>query len=255
VPNQVLIVDDDELTCELIRDVLSMADIEACGLTNTAAAAQRLRQQKFDAVFLDSRMPSPDGLELTRQMRSSGLNRKSLVVMITGDREKNFMARAFEAGVNFVLFKPVDRQSLLRLLRVTQAPIDQERRRSARVNIQRKISLKYGNEHAEGTTVDMSTSGMLVKSARRFPIGSILQVVVELERGKPPLHSSARIVRLTGQECMGLEFESPAQADRDRLESFLVPHILQLQRNGETSEPDGAKGLAPERSRQLRRVS
>jgi CheY-like chemotaxis protein len=243
VPNKVLIVDDDEPTCEMIRDVLSMADVEACGLTNTAAAAQRLRQQKFDAVFLDSRMPSPDGLELTRQMRSSGMNRKTLVVMITGDREKNFMARAFEAGVNFVLFKPVDRRSLLRLLRVTQAPIDQERRRSARVNIQRKISLKYGNEHAEGTTMDMSTSGMLVKSARRFPIGSILQIVVELERGKPPLHSSGRIVRLMGQECMGIEFESPAQADRDRLESFLLPHILQLQRNGETSEPDGAKKI------------
>jgi CheY-like chemotaxis protein len=240
VPNKVLIVDDDEPTCELIREVLSMADVEACSLTNTAAAAQRLRQQRFDAIFLDSRMPSPDGLELTRQMRSSGLNRKSLVVMITGDREKNFMTRAFEAGVNFVLFKPVDRRSLLRLLRVTQAPIERERRRSARVTVQRRISLKYGNEHAEGTTIDMSTSGMLVKSGRRFPIGSTLQIVVELERGKPPLHSSARIVRLTGQDCMGVEFESPAKADTERLESFLLPYILQLQQNGQPYEPEAA---------------
>lgn len=240
MPNRVLIVDDDAPTCELIREVLSAADVEACSLTNTQTAAQRLRQQKFDAIFLDSRMPSPDGLELTREMRSSGLNKKSLVVMITGDREKDFMTRAFDAGVNFVLFKPVDRQSLLRLLRVTQAPIDRERRRSARVNIQRRISLKYGNEHSEGTTMDISTSGILVKSARRFPLGSILQIVVELERGKPPLHSSARIVRLTGQDCMGIEFESPTKADSDRLEAFLVPYILQLQQNGAPVGPLGA---------------
>ncbi len=181
VANRVLIVDDDPPTCELIRDVLSAAEIEACSLTNSSAAALRLRQQKFDAVFLDARMPSPDGLELTRQMRSSGLNKKSLVVMITGDREPQFMTRAFEVGVNFVLFKPVDRQALLRLLRVTQGPIDRERRRFIRVSIQRKVSMKYGQEHVQGTTIDMSVNGMLVKAARQIPMGSVLQIVLELD--------------------------------------------------------------------------
>jgi len=231
VTNRVLIVDDDPPTCELICDVLNAAEVEACSLTDSAAAALRLRQQKFDAVFLDSRMPSPDGLELTRQMRSSGLNKKSLVVMITGDREPQFMTRAFEVGVNFVLFKPVDRQALLRLLRVTQGPIDRERRRFVRVNLQRKVSLKYGQEHVQGTTIDMSASGMLVKAARRIPMGSVLQIVLELDREKPPLHGSARVVRLIGEDTMGLEFETASPADHERLQEFLLPHILQLQEN------------------------
>ncbi len=112
IANKVLIVDDDPPTCELIRDMLSAAGIEACSLTNSTAASLRLGREKFDAVFLDARMPSPDGLELTRQMRSSGLNKKSMVVMISGDREAQFMTRVFEAGVNFVLFKPwIDKRS------------------------------------------------------------------------------------------------------------------------------------------------
>jgi hypothetical protein len=168
-------------------------------------------------------------------MRSSGLNKKSLVVMITGDREPQFMTRAFEVGVNFILFKPVDRQALLRLLRVTQGPIDRERRRFVRVSVQRRVSMKYGQEHVQGTTIDMSASGMLVKAARRIPMGSVVQIVLELDRDKPPLHGSARVVRLIGEDTMGLELETTAPADHERLQEFLLPHILQLQENARAS--------------------
>jgi CheY-like chemotaxis protein len=235
VANRVLIVDDDPPTCELIREVLNAADVDAYSLTNSTAAALRLRQQKFDAVFLDSRMPSPDGIELTRQIRTSSLNKKSLVVMITGDREPQLITRAFEVGVNFVLFKPVDRQGLLRLLRVTQDPIDRERRRYTRVNLQRKVSLNYGREHTDAMTMDLSVNGMLVKSARQFPIGSALKIILELERGRPPLHGSARVTRLSGKDCMGLEFEDAAWGDGQRLQEFLLPHILHLQQETKAS--------------------
>ena len=82
---KVLVVDDDPLTCELIHEVLSSAEIEACGVTDSRKAAALLQQEKFDAAFLDARMPAPDGIELTRQIRASALNKKTLVVMITGD--------------------------------------------------------------------------------------------------------------------------------------------------------------------------
>jgi len=235
VANRVLIVDDDPPTCELIRDVLSAAEIEACGLTSSTIAALRLSQQRFDAVFLDARMPSPNGLELTRQMRRSGPNKKSVVVMITGDREPRFITRAFECGVTFILFKPVDRQSLSRLLRATQGLIDHERRRFTRVNVERKLSMKYGQDQTEGTTVDISAGGMLVKATRQFLIGSVVQIVLELDGGKAPLTGYARVTRHTGEDFMGLEFETVAPADSKRLQEFLLPHILQLQKNAEAS--------------------
>jgi YesN/AraC family two-component response regulator len=42
------------------------------------------------------------------------------------------MARAFQLGVNFFLFKPVDRPKLLRLVSVTQHSIEHEKRRFQR---------------------------------------------------------------------------------------------------------------------------
>jgi PleD family two-component response regulator len=224
---KVLVVDDDAPTCELIREVLNTADIEARSVTDSATAATRLREQHFDAVFLDARMPAPDGIELTRQMRASGLNKKSLVVMITGDREQQILKRAFEAGVNFVLFKPIDRQALLRLLRVTQGPIDRERRRYTRVKVTRKVSIRLGGECARGTTEDLSVNGMLAKMDRIFPVGSKVQVNLDFNTHEPPILASARVVRTVGNNAMGLELENVAAADSERLQEFLAFHILQ----------------------------
>jgi CheY-like chemotaxis protein len=226
--NKILVVDDDAPTCELITDVLLGADVQAFSLTDSSAAALRLQKEKFDAVFLDARMPQPDGIELTRQIRSSGLNVKTPVVMITGEGEQQFLTRAFEVGANFVLFKPVDRQALLRLLRVTQGPIDRERRRFTRVSVRCEVSIKLGQERVRGMTVDLSASGMLVQAGSRFPVGSRLDFTLNLGASKRSLQGSAYLVRLVGEDFMGLEFQSLPPAEAETLQEFLLPHILHL---------------------------
>lgn len=66
-----LIVDDEPLVCELIGKVLNSAGMEALTLTRSTEALDFLEDGKFDVVFLDLHMPSPDGIELARQMRTS----------------------------------------------------------------------------------------------------------------------------------------------------------------------------------------
>jgi len=45
-----------------------------------------LDEGKFDVVFLDLHMPSPDGIELARQMRGSRFNRTILIILISDDQ-------------------------------------------------------------------------------------------------------------------------------------------------------------------------
>ncbi len=59
---KVLVVDDDALNCELIRAILCSVGMDADSVTNSAEAAARLGREKFHAVFLDMRMPPPDGI-------------------------------------------------------------------------------------------------------------------------------------------------------------------------------------------------
>ena len=74
MPARILVVDDDPLNAELICKILRSAGIDASFLTSSTEAAARLKREKYHAVFLDMRMPTPDGAELARQIRVSHVN-------------------------------------------------------------------------------------------------------------------------------------------------------------------------------------
>jgi len=226
LPSQVLVVDDDPLTCELICEVLRSAGMDANSTTDSTAAASRLRKEKFHAVFLDMRMPSLDGIELARQIRASSANATTVIVMITGEEDRTLMGRAFEAGVQLFLFKPVERNKLLKLIRAAEGPIERERRRFTRVRLRCRASMESGKDRLEGTTLDLSLGGMLVQSHRVFPPGTLVTVGLELEAGTAPLRSHARVVRQVGTDSMGVQFENLGAKESRRLQEFLLPLIL-----------------------------
>lgn len=226
MPAQILVVDDDRPTCELICEILRSAGMEANSVTDSAEAAERLQREKFHAVFLDMRMPPPDGLELARQVRASRVNASTVIVMISGEQDRTLMRRAFEAGVEIFLFKPIERNRLLRLIRAAEGPIERERRRFTRVRLCCRVSMEAGNDRLAGTTLDLSLSGALVQSRHTFPLGTLITVSLEVEAGKAPLRSGARVVRIVGTDCMGIQLENLGPKESLRLQEFLLPLIL-----------------------------
>jgi CheY-like chemotaxis protein len=223
---QILVVDDHEPSCELISEILRSAGFEADSLTSSAEAAERLAKEKFHAVFLDMRMPPPDGLELARTVRASRVNASAVIVMITGEQDITLMKRAFDIGVQLFLFKPVERNKLLKLIRVAEDSIEKERRRFMRVPLRRAVSLESNDEQMEGTTVDLSFDGVLVQSYLTFPTGSLVKVKLVLQTGSAALQAEARVVRTIGTDRMGLQFKSLGAGERSRLQEFLLPLIL-----------------------------
>jgi CheY-like chemotaxis protein len=200
--------------------------MECFAITDSKKAATHLVQEKFGAVFLDVRMPPPDGIELTRRTRASGLNRTTPIVIITGEDDNAVLARAFEAGANFFLFKPIDRHRMLRLIRVTEDSIQREARRYQRVKINCKVDLEWGQEQFIGATLDLSLGGMLVRAPCAIPVGSIVRVGLELKPGAASLRVTARVVRVSGDDCVGLQIENAGPDERKRLHEFLLPSIL-----------------------------
>ncbi|HXN16944.1 MAG TPA: response regulator [Candidatus Binatus sp.] len=224
--SKILIVDDDPAVCEMIQDVLNSADIETITDTSSQQAVTRLELEKFQAVFLDMNMPSPDGLELTRWIRASGLNRTTPIVMITGEDDRTLLARAFEAGASFFLFKPIDRHRMLRLIRVAEGPMQREARRYQRVKVSCKVSIELNQEQVSGIALDLSLGGMFVQASRTLPAGSIVLVRLELGPGAPPLNLAARVVRSSANNSMGLQLENNGPEQNKKLQEYLLPLVL-----------------------------
>jgi CheY-like chemotaxis protein len=223
---QILVVDDHAPSCELIAEILRSAGFGANPFTNSQEAAERLTKEKFHPVFLDMRMPPPDGLELARQVRSSRMNASTVIIMITGEQERTLMRRAFEIGVEFFLFKPIERNKLLKLIRVAESSIDRERRRFTRVPVHCAVLLESSGKQLEGKTIDLSSGGTLVQSYLVFPTGTLVNVKLELQTGSTPLQFEARVVRTIGTDCMGVQFNRLDDKQNNRLQEFLLPLIL-----------------------------
>ena len=231
-PYDVLLVEDNpddvELFLRSLRKVEMDMDMEinARAVSSGAQAATQLMERKYDAIFLDFNMPPPDGMELTKRIRGSEINRSTTIVMITGADDRGLMTRAFQAGANLFLFKPIDRMRLLRLIQVSIVPIDRERRRLQRVKIKCKVWIESEQNRFDGETLDISLNGMMVRANRVLPVGSTVNVGLTLPSVNEPIRTPARVVRIVGTEFMGLQLESIGKVESERLGEFLVPLIV-----------------------------
>ena len=223
---RVLIVDADRASCETMHTAMTASNLDAVMETSSSRAAEFLRREKYDALFFEMQMPTPDGLQLAKLARASGMNRRTPIIMVSGENAPDAMSRAFEAGANFFLFKPFDRGRLMRVLRAAHAPIEQERRRFHRVQVALHAAVQCGDEKLEGITVDLSLQGMLVEAPRTFPAGSQVKLRLELAPGQKAVSATGRVVRQAGPQRMGIELEALAGDDAERLQAFLLPLIL-----------------------------
>jgi CheY-like chemotaxis protein len=226
---RVLVVDDDSANCELIQEVLRSEDIDSLALTHSGQAVTALAREKFDAVFLDVNMPAPDGIEITKKIRSGGLNVTTPILIITGEDERALLGRAFSAGANFFLYKPIDRHNILRLLRATHDSIESERRRFRRIKVSCKVVIEAAGVQFTGKTLDMSVGGMFVQSSGVLTPGTSVQAKIFIPTG-PPMILAARVLRISDEDCMGLQFESLNPAQSKAIQDFLLP--LSLSKSG-----------------------
>lgn len=223
--NRALIVDDEPTSCQLIEKVLSSVGMRSLSVTKSAEVPELLRHGKFAMIFLDCQMPFPDGHELTRQMRDSGSNRITPIVLISDDQHPRAMTKGFQAGASFFMYKPVDKERLLMIVRATQGAIEHEHRRTRRVPVKSRVTLCYGGNSIEGETVNVSMEGLLVNAPRVIPVGSSVDVKLQLAGGVSAVVGSGSVVRLVGPNQMGVHLARLSLAESQKLQDFLLPLI------------------------------
>ena len=115
---RVLLADDNELNREIARTLLEMRGMEVETAEDGQEAADLYKSRGagyFSAVLMDIRMPRMDGLEATRTIRAmedENTDRVPILAMTANAFEED-KARAYEAGMNGYLVKPLDMEAVL----------------------------------------------------------------------------------------------------------------------------------------------
>jgi response regulator RpfG family c-di-GMP phosphodiesterase len=107
----VLTVDDSDVNLAVYRGILSkIAEVEIVGYTSPREALAWSETHRVDVVVVDYHMPEIDGLAFIDRFRRFPSAEHALVIMITGDGEREIRHHALESGgANDFLTKPIDR--------------------------------------------------------------------------------------------------------------------------------------------------
>ncbi|MBQ2740038.1 MAG: response regulator transcription factor [Clostridia bacterium] len=107
---RILIVDDERMIREVLREYIIHGGYEAVEASNGEEAVQLCRQMEFDVVLMDIMMPKMDGFEAVRQI----LREKDVaVIMLSALGEEYDKLRAFELGVDDYVTKPFSPKEVL----------------------------------------------------------------------------------------------------------------------------------------------
>src|SRR5262245_28016993 len=108
----ILVVDDNLLNLKLVRVLLTVEGYDVRTATNAEEAVAVLQSFRPSAILMDLQLPGMDGLELTRQLRADTRTRDAAIVALTAYAMKSDAQRAFDAGCDGYIAKPIDTRAL-----------------------------------------------------------------------------------------------------------------------------------------------
>lgn len=118
---RVLVVEDNELNCEIAVDILQDAGLVVETAENGVIAVERLRLRGpgwFDFVLMDIQMPVMDGYEATRRIRRMPDGGETLpIIALSANAFEEDRQRSAEAGMNGHVAKPINVSELFAVLR------------------------------------------------------------------------------------------------------------------------------------------
>ena len=101
---RILIVDDQEIICELLSEYLQADGHTTIMATAARRALELVRSEEIDLVITDQSMPDMSGVQLGAAIKKS--NAKMPVILLTGFGDE-MKAQALPKGIDLVLGKPV----------------------------------------------------------------------------------------------------------------------------------------------------
>jgi DNA-binding NtrC family response regulator len=121
----ILIVDDEPIVRESIRDWLKDAGYEVATAETGEEALALVEKQDFSVIIMDIRLPGKTGITVLKEVKALKPGIKSII--ITAYPSAEMVAEAKKLGVVDYLIKPIAPDDLERLVRETLAKVEQEK--------------------------------------------------------------------------------------------------------------------------------
>ena len=115
---KILIIEDDEITLQILTHILENANYEVVSLSNGINILEALENSKADLLITDIFMPVVDGLEVISIIKDKFPNFP--IIAISADskysKQDSYLPAAQAIGADRILTKPIDKDYLLKIV-------------------------------------------------------------------------------------------------------------------------------------------
>ena len=117
MPNNVLLVDDDETILDTYQVILEMEGYNVHTASNPYKAIQIMKNQDIQLAILDYNLPNMTGTELGRLVKK--INQSTVIMFISGNSEIHELVKKVKYDVCKVFSKPIELEQLLQTIKGT----------------------------------------------------------------------------------------------------------------------------------------
>jgi len=191
------------------------------------AGLELATQLPYDAIITTLPLPDMTAMDfLAAVRRPSSASRQTALLLVAGEKAFAEAAALVGKGVNRVVHE-TDIENILghELFQLTEVLPRIDLRTITRL----KVQLGWGASSTLCQTVNLSASGMLVRTDQDYPYGTKLGFELTLPGENYPLRGEAVVVRHAESARekflgIGVRFASFARGDESRLSSWLAEH-------------------------------
>ncbi len=222
-PSGILVVEVEQAVFERIAPLLGRRSFEVDRFPDAGRALELLGAVPFRAVIVGYPLREMQLEDFLSAVRSGSSSAASVAVLTTAEHRAR--AEGLLGGdVDLVLAAEKAPQETQRLL---CALLDVSPRAAMRVLVRLDVRLDGAqSDKFLAQTEDISTSGMLVVTPKRYPVGSRARFALTLPIDPQPIQGEAEVTRHTDPASdrvrgMGFRFMAFAPADAERLQGYV----------------------------------
>ncbi|MBA9079741.1 MULTISPECIES: response regulator [Rufibacter] len=115
----ILIAEDSSVILNLTKKILELQNYKVLSAKNGGEVIKKVNEQKIDAILMDLNIPVKNGMECTKEIRSSENPEISgiPIIAVTGNANNYTLEQFKEAGINAYLPKPLDFDMLVQTVK------------------------------------------------------------------------------------------------------------------------------------------
>jgi hypothetical protein len=184
----------------------------------SSSAAERLRQEKFEACVLNL---APGAEAVMESARTSPSNSRLVLYGLGGSAQEAM--RYSKYGINAMFHEPLERPAALKLVRATHMLVLHEFRRYTRIPIMTEVTIASNDgRRLAASSLEISSGGMSVKSAEDMPTGTNVDVSFSLLT--LPRVNVRGIVTWRKSKSFGIHFD-PTDDRRHRVKEWIDAYL------------------------------